>query len=289
MIYSSRLLAIMRLLLFTMAILLFIPIVMPSLWFVPQKSKYWREKMLMRFHRLCLRIIGIKVVIKGEMSPHRPTYFVCNHLSYIDIILLGGHIPAAFISKQEIAGWPIIGWLAKIQRSVFLERSRSATTSHKPELQKRLSDGDNLIVFAEGTTGDGNWLLPFRSTLFAVVEEVVPGQELWVQPMTLAYTKLDGTALGRDIRPFIAWYGAMTFIPHMWFFMGMGKLTAQIEFHTPQPAHKFSTRKEWSDYCFNCVQAGYEHALAPRAAAKKPQSQSASSTLPTASPVPSNS
>ena len=284
MIYSSRILAMARLLIFTVTMLLFIPIVMPSLWLAPQKSKYWREKMLVRFHRTCLGIFGIKLVVKGEMAQHRPTYFVCNHLSYIDIVVLGGQIPASFISKHEIAAWPIIGSLAKIQRSVFLERSRAATPAHKPELQKRLRDGDNLIVFAEGTTGDGNWLLPFRSTLFAVVEEEVPGQEVWVQPVTLAYTKLDGTALGRDIRPFIAWYGAMTFLPHIWFFMGMGKLTAQIEFHPPEPAHKFSTRKEWADYCFQIVQAGYEHALAPRAAPKKHQSQSA--TPPASATVP---
>ncbi|MCX8504996.1 MAG: 1-acyl-sn-glycerol-3-phosphate acyltransferase, partial [Alphaproteobacteria bacterium] len=125
------------------------------------------------------------------------------------------------------------------------------------------SDGQNLIVLAEATTGDGNWLLPFRSTLFAVVEEEVPNQEVWVQPVTLAYTKLDGTALGRDIRPFIAWYGDMIFLPHLWFLLGMGKLTAQIEFHAPVPAQKFSTRKEWADYCHKIVQAGYEHALAP--------------------------
>ncbi|MCX8505950.1 MAG: 1-acyl-sn-glycerol-3-phosphate acyltransferase, partial [Alphaproteobacteria bacterium] len=143
MIYSSRILAVTRLVLFTVAILLFLPMVMPSLWLAPQKSKTWREKKLLGFHSLCLRIFGISLVVKGEMSPYRPTYFVCNHLSYLDIVVLGGQIPASFISKHEIAAWPIIGGLAKIQRSVFLERTRAATPAHKSELQKRLSDGDN--------------------------------------------------------------------------------------------------------------------------------------------------
>lgn len=257
MIYSSRLLASFRLGLYVLAIVICVPFITLNLvW----KSR-WMEQVVMRFHRLCGRFFGIKRVIRGEMSTHRPTYFISNHLSYLDIVVLGSEIPASFISKQEIARWPVFGFLAKLQHSLFLDRHRLATASHKRALQERFMAGDNLIMFAEGTTSDGNGVLPFRSSLFAVAETGIAGQELWVQPVTIAYTKLDGIPLGREVRPFIAWYGDMDFLPHFWFFLGLGRLTAEIEFHPVMRLTEHCARKELAEQCYRQVRAAYEMSL----------------------------
>jgi 1-acyl-sn-glycerol-3-phosphate acyltransferase len=217
------------------------------------------------YHRLVCRILGIRVVAaQGELAKNRPLLIVGNHTSYLDIEVLGSLIPGSFVAKAEIARWPFFGWLAKLQRSVFIERRSSKAREHKDEIEKRLLEGDVLILFPEGTSNDGNRILPFRSALFSVAERRVEGEALVVQPVSLAYTRLDGMPMGRSFRPFFAWYGDMELPPHLWQMLGLGIVTAEVIFHEPVTIDRFGSRKALAEHCWRIVSEGLASLLTGR-------------------------
>jgi lyso-ornithine lipid O-acyltransferase len=216
------------------------------------------------YHRLICRILGIRVAAQGEMAKNRPLLIVGNHTSYLDIEVLGSLIPGSFVAKAEIARWPFFGWLAKLQRSVFIERRSSKAREHKDEIEKRLLEGDVLILFPEGTSNDGNRILPFRSALFSVAERRVEGEALVVQPVSLAYTRLDGMPMGRSFRPFFAWYGDMELPPHLWQMLGLGIVTAEVIFHEPVTIDRFGSRKALAEHCWRMVSEGLASLLTGR-------------------------
>ena len=216
------------------------------------------------YHRLVCRILGIRVAAQGELAKNRPLLIVGNHTSYLDIEVLGSLIPGSFVAKAEIARWPFFGWLAKLQRSVFIERRSSKAREHKDEIEKRLLEGDVLILFPEGTSNDGNRILPFRSALFSVAERRVEGEALVVQPVSLAYTRLDGMPMGRSFRPFFAWYGDMELPPHLWQMLGLGIVTAEVIFHEPVTIDRFGSRKALAEHCWRIVSEGLASLLTGR-------------------------
>jgi 1-acyl-sn-glycerol-3-phosphate acyltransferase len=216
------------------------------------------------YHRLVCRILGIRVAAQGELAKNRPLLIVGNHTSYLDIEVLGSLIPGSFVAKAEIARWPFFGWLAKLQRSVFIERRSSKAREHKDEIEKRLLEGDVLILFPEGTSNDGNRILPFRSALFSVAERRVEGEALVVQPVSLAYTRLDGMPMGRSFRPFFAWYGDMELPPHLWQMLGLGIVTAEVIFHEPVTIDRFGSRKALAEHCWRMVSEGLASLLTGR-------------------------
>jgi 1-acyl-sn-glycerol-3-phosphate acyltransferase len=214
------------------------------------------------YHRMCCRIMGIKIVRRGSRSGARPTLYAANHVSYFDIAVLGSLINGSFIAKAEIATWPMFGWLAALQRSIFVERRSAQASAQRDEMHRRLQAGDNLILFPEGTSGDGNRILPFKSALFSVAEYQPHGRPLMVQPVSIAYALLDGMPMGRHLRPLYAWYGDMDLLGHAWQAAGLGQVTVVVEFHPPVTIAQFPSRKSLSDHCYRMVARGLSAALA---------------------------
>ena len=223
------------------------------------------ERFPVFYHKLCCRLMGIDIETGGAMSRHRPTLFVSNHTSYIDITVLGALIPGSFVAKTEVAKWPLYGWLAKLQRTVFVDRRRNTSHLQRDQLQQRLAAGDNLILFPEGTSNDGNRVLPFRSALLSVAEASSTDAPLVIQPVSVAYVALNGIPMGHGLRPLVAWYGDMTLGPHLWQFSRLGKITAVVEFHPPVDFKDAGSRKDLTRYCLTAVADGVERALTGRA------------------------
>jgi 1-acyl-sn-glycerol-3-phosphate acyltransferase len=230
--------------------------------FIAIKSRRARHFPL-AYHRLICRLLGIRLVRRGIVSAHRPTLFVSNHTSYLDIEIMGAAVEGSFVSKAEVSHWPVFGWLAKLQRTIFVERAdRAGAARQRDEIRGRLDDGDNLILFPEGTSGDGMHLLPFKSTLFAAAED----ERVVVQPVSVVYRLLDGIPLGRFYRPFFAWYGDMTMGPHLWKMLGLGRLTVVMTFHEPVRLKDLGSRKLLSEHCARIIAEGMGAALAAREA-----------------------
>lgn len=222
------------------------------------------------YHRLICRVLGIEVEIHGAISATRPTLFVSNHISYLDIEVIGATLEACFVAKREIAGWPIFGWLAKLQRTIFVERRSTGVTEERDDLAKRLEEGENVVLFAEGTSSDGNRLKPFKSSLFSVAERTVQECPLTVQPVSVAYTRLDGMPIGRQWRPFFAWYGAMDLAPHLWTLLGLGRLTVILIFHPTLTMADAGSRKALAAACQAVIGRGLEAANSGRLVAPSP-------------------
>ena len=259
-VFGSPLRALVRLLAYGGLTLLLMPVQV----FVVLFDLKFQRTLPIWYHGKCCRILGFRVEVRGPRSTAHPTLYVCNHVSYLDVMILGSLIEGSFVAKSEVARWPLFGWLARLQRSVFIERRGAKAARNRDALNQRLENGDDLILFPEGTSGDGNQVLPFKSSLFSVAERRPNDRPLLVQPVSIAYTRLDGVPMGRYLRPLFAWYGDMEMGGHLWHVAGLGWATVVVEFHPPATIEAYGSRKMLSDYCQGQVTAGMSAALSGR-------------------------
>ena len=218
------------------------------------------------YHRGVARVLRLRIDVDGEPALPAPVLFVANHSSWLDVVILSTIAPVSFVAKSEIARWPGVSVLAKLQRSVFVERRRGRTVENRHSLGARLKMGDNIVLFAEGTAADGNHVLPFKSALFAAAEAPPGGPEPLVQPVSVAYTHLDGFPLGRRYRHRLAWYGRMRIGSHLWNLLGHGQSRARVTLHPAVRLSAFSSRKELAAHCHARVSASHAAALTGRPA-----------------------
>ncbi|HJS32590.1 MAG TPA: lysophospholipid acyltransferase family protein [Alphaproteobacteria bacterium] len=263
---GSSLRALARLLLYAAATLPLMPL---QAVFVLLGSRLAR-RLPVAYHAACCRLLGLARRIEGEISSDRPTLFVANHTSYLDITILSASVETSFIAKREVARWPFFGWLARLQRTVFVDRRVSRVASERDDVARRLAQGDNLVLFAEGTSSDGVFIRSFKSSLFAVAEREFAGRKLVVQPVTLAYTRLDGMPIGRAWRPLFAWYGDMDMVPHMFRLLGLGRIDAELIFHPPVTLAEFASRKSLAEHCERTIRSGLAAVNAGRTAPLRP-------------------
>jgi len=231
-------------------------------------GKYWL-KFARGYWRWMIRMTGMRIRIHGEVPETGPTLVVSNHSSYFDIFVLGSLLLGSFVSKSDVAGWPGVGFITRLGRTVFIDRNRHGSDKERNVVRDRLEEGGILVLFPEGTSNDGNHVLPFKSTLFAVAETSVTGADgiarpVVVQPVTVAYSGLDGLPMQRAFRPFYAWYGDMTLVDHMFNALGLGNLTVDVIFHAPTSIENFTNRKTLSSHCQNVIQKGLGLALTGR-------------------------
>jgi 1-acyl-sn-glycerol-3-phosphate acyltransferase len=233
------------------------------------------------YHRMCWRILGFRVEVKGAVSDQHPALFVVNHTSYLDFTILGGLLKTSFIAKAEVARWPLFGTLARLQRTVFVDRRAPKAKAQGSQIARRLAAGDDLVLFPEGTSSDGMRVLPFKSALFGVAEISSGDRPIVLQPVSIAYTRLNGLPMGRFYRPWIAWYGDMEMASHLWALLGLGTITVSVEFHPPIAAGAYPSRKALCEACHRIVSRGVAAALSGRE--PTPELLAATAGLPVAS------
>lgn len=221
-----------------------------------------RRSLPLMYHRGCLRIFDLRLTVIGAPSTERPTLFVSNHNSYLDIEVLGALIAGSFVAKSEVSGWPLFGLLAKLQETVFINRNARQDAGRQGEsMTARLAAGDSLILFPEGTSSDGNRVLPFKTALFAVANTRIDDRPLTVQPVSVTAVAMDGIPLGRTLRPVYAWYGDMDLAPHLWQLAKLGGIALVVEFHPPLTAEAAGSRKALAEVCWRAVRGGVAHAV----------------------------
>jgi lyso-ornithine lipid O-acyltransferase len=234
---------------------------MPVQWAGLALGCRWARTLPIFYHRWCCRMLGFRVHLIGRPTAERPVLFAANHVSYTDITILGSLIPGSFIAKAEVADWPFLGWLAKLQRTIFVDRQILNAATQRDAICERLVAGDALILFPEGTSGDGNRPLPFKTALFGAAEKRGDVGPVVVQPVSLAYTRLNGIPIGRSFRPFFSWYGAMGLVPHLWRMIGLGMVEVVVQFHPPTFLADCGSRKALAGYCRARIAGGMAGAL----------------------------
>ncbi len=229
-------------------------------------ARFGRDGLALRvpllFHRGVLALIGVLVEVRGcPVTDRRPVLFAGNHISWLDIPVIGSVLPVSFIAKSEVRDWPVFGLLARLQRTVFVERRAVRTRHHRDEMQRRLDGGGALVLFAEGTSGDGLRLLPYKSAFFSVAEPRGNGA-VPVQPFTLEYTRIGGYPATRRHMPLVAWIGDMTLGAHILGVLANRPITARLTFHEPVYWPQFSGRKELAGYCHACTGSAFRQPAA---------------------------
>jgi 1-acyl-sn-glycerol-3-phosphate acyltransferase len=214
------------------------------------------QQIPMLYHRGCCRILGFRIECHGMPVRSSPVLFVSNHTSYLDISVLGSLLAGSFVAKSEVASWPLFGLCAKLQRTVFVDRRRGSTGAQRDDIARRLEQGDNLILFPEGTSNDGNRVLPFRSALLAVAEAPVGDRPLAVQPVSIAYARHSNMPMGRFLRPCYAWYGDMGLMAHIWRVLSLGPATVVVRYHAPVTIAEHPDRKALTRYCHQVIVEG---------------------------------
>jgi 1-acyl-sn-glycerol-3-phosphate acyltransferase len=222
----------------------------------------------MHFHRLALKALGVRVTMQGTIPAERPLMLAANHVSWLDIVVLGSLMPLCFVAKAEVAGWPVFGTLARLQRTVFVDRERRGKTADTAaEIASRLSGGDAMVLFAEGTTSDGNVVLPFRSALVGSARAAIDGEShthVLVQPVAIAYTRLHGLPIGRQWRPMVSWIGEVDLVPHLLAIAREGAVDVTVTFATPIPFDRDGDRKRVTAAAETEVRRMMAHALTGR-------------------------
>jgi len=234
-----------------------------------------------RYHRFLCRLFGIRVIAIGAPVAAEGVLIVANHTSYFDILVLSSLAPVSFVARSDVASWPLFGTLAKLQETVFVERSRRSQTGEaRDQIRERLLAGDTLVLFPEGTSDDGNSVLPFKSALMGAVEAEIGIDEhgrvrhVPVQPVSITYVGLHGLPMGRENRPLFAWYGDMDLVPHLWEALKTGPIDVVVEFHPPMSVDNVGGRKQLAVAAEAIIRRGQMRALAGVATENSPTPES---------------
>jgi len=209
------------------------------------------------WYRACQKICGLRVRVHGAPSVRDRTLFCANHVSYLDIIVLGALADARFVAKKDVATWPLFGLLAKLADTLFVTRDRRAALGDCAELKDALDAGHKLFLFPEGTSSNGLSVLPFRSTLFAAVEPQRTQPDVVMQPVSITYARYaDGRKLKGELTDLYAWYGDMTLAGHLLSVFGLKGCVIDVTFMpTIRPA-AFPDRKSLASACERAVRQG---------------------------------
>ena len=207
------------------------------------------------------RLCNLRVMVTGRPVGRPGTLYVCNHVSYLDIPVLALLTDAAFVAKDDVAGWPLFGLCATLYRTVFVRRDAREALDQRAAIAGRLAAGDSLFLFPEGTSSDGTRVLPFKSALFAVAEGSEGAEQPPVQPVSIAYTRYaDGRPLDCGLQALYAWYGDMTLLPHLVSVFGLRGAMVEVTFHAPVRAGDFTNRKGLAAHCRERVTDGVTRA-----------------------------
>ncbi|MEK7780789.1 MAG: 1-acyl-sn-glycerol-3-phosphate acyltransferase [Verrucomicrobiota bacterium] len=186
-----------------------------------------RSRWLQWCSRRTLRVFAVPTNSTGP--PPQAGLLVSNHLSYLDILVLVSLTPAVFVSKSEVKNWPVFGWFASLAGTLFVDRTRrSDVTRMNALIENSLAAGNVVVLFPEGTSWNGNEVLPFKSSLL----EPVVGTRHPISVGFLQYSLADG-----DPANDVCYWADMTFFPHLVKLMTKREIQAQVRFAAvPQPA-----------------------------------------------------
>lgn len=203
------------------------------------------------FLRATTRALGVRVKVYGTPI-RKDVFYVANHLSWIDVPILGGITGTAFVAQDGVRSWPLIGWLAAINRTIFVSRTdKLNVASQVAELREAITVNWSVALFAEGTTSDGRGLLPFKPSLFATLAP--PPKELLIQPVLLDF--------GR-VGPDIAWIGTETGWESAWrAFSRDGTYEVGVHFLEPYDPGLLADRKEISSWARASIAAALSRRL----------------------------
>lgn len=211
---------------------------------LPRHRSFARAQVQRAWARAVCMVLGVRIDLRDatcRLSSVRGCFVVSNHVSYLDIIVLAATMPCAFLSKQEVRTWPLLGWLATLAGTVYVDRgAKRSALGAMERIEELLAHGVHVIVFPEGTTSDGSQVLPFKSTFFDLPSRLmVP-----VLPVAVRYVGVDGERLPAGERSPLAWFGDAPLAPSVWQVLGMQSIDVRVACAKALDATSGADRKE---------------------------------------------
>jgi lyso-ornithine lipid O-acyltransferase len=239
--YPLRLSCYVRAFALVLMIALFVVIGSPLQWISLNLRLFPSRWLPQLFHRLATSILGINIVQTGNYHKNAPCLIMSNHVSWSDILVMGACGPMRFIAKSEVASWPLFGFFARLQRTIFVERGKRSTIPRvNQKIAEAMAQHDPIVLFAEATSSNGTRIHPFRSSharAAAQAAEAHPHKTAYIQPVAIYYRGRWGMPLGRHERADIAWYGDMDLVPHIWSIICQAPIECHISFGEPIACH----------------------------------------------------
>ncbi|KKB08335.1 hypothetical protein VE26_14820 [Devosia chinhatensis] len=199
------------------------------------------------FHRLGCLFLGLRVTVIGTPSTGRPTLMVSNHISWTDIVALGSVANVTFVAKREVGKWPFVGMMADLQRTIYADRTRRSETGRTARaMGEHMAGGNAVLLFAEGQSDIGTHVLPFRSALIGAAQHAMieaGARDVVIQPVTIAYTRLQGLPVSRNERSLIAWIKSKSVRQNVREILSGPVKDLTIAFSTPMPLSQSDDRK----------------------------------------------
>ena len=209
------------------------------------------------FHKLACWFLGLRVTVIGRPETRRPTLLVSNHISWTDIIAIGSVADVTFVAKSEIDAWPVVGFMASLQKTIYVDRTKKgAARRTSAEMASRLADGGAVLLFAEGQSDTGTHVLPFRSALVGSAQAAMVeagAADVVIQPMAVAYTRLQGLPLSRNERSQIFWVKSKSVKQNIRDILTGGIKDVVVAFGTPMELDHGADRKAVTKKCENKV------------------------------------
>ncbi|QNT79068.1 lysophospholipid acyltransferase family protein [Entomobacter blattae] len=218
---------------------------------------FWKKVCTM----LGLKVRVIGAPIRNYKAKGRPVIYISNHSSWLDVPVLGASVYACFVAKEEVGTWPIISTISRLGRTIYVSRQRGTTGRERDTMITRLQEGDNLILFPEGTSSDGSRVLPFLSSFFSIAKTFSKEEKLQritplLQPVSIVYDQLENLPVGRRRRSIFAWYGDMELAPHFWKLGQWRNMRTTVLLHPPIDPDLFSSRKALAITAWKAVDEG---------------------------------
>lgn len=199
------------------------------------------------FHRIGAAFLGLKVTVLGRPVMGKPVLIVSNHISWTDIIAIGSVTDVTFVAKKEVESWFFVGFMASLQRTLYVDRTRRSDARRTTrEMAKRMAAGGAVLLFAEGQSDVGTHVLPFRSALVGAAQHAMEdagAKEVLIQPLTVAYTRLQGLPVSRNDRSLIAWIKSKSFKDNIREILTGGVKEVTVAFGIPRPLAHGADRK----------------------------------------------
>jgi 1-acyl-sn-glycerol-3-phosphate acyltransferase len=189
-----------------------------------------------------LKLIGLKVNRYGLSPEELDAHYlvVSNHQSYLDIIVVASVFPALFVAKREMRSWPILGWLARLGGTIFIDREDAHSgVSCAYQASRLLRHGISVQVFPESTTGDGDRVLAFNGLFFASAIRA----QAEILPLAINFQFINGRPLDNQTRDLLYWYGEMEFVPHFWKLLQIDSAEVSVTIHQPVKASRLHKAK----------------------------------------------
>lgn len=192
-------------------------------------------RMTRAWHRCVCWLLGIKISVYGaNVLSEKQVLYTSNHLSSCDIYVIGAVRDLVFVSKDDVARWPVFGFLAKLQKTVFIARNRAGIRQAQERMLERMEQGHDLVLFPEGTSSDGQQVLPFKRALIPFDPSID------IQPVAIVLTHIDGQAVTTLAqRDRYAWYGDMGMMGHLWGLFSGRSIHLDLHFLPPLNAADF--------------------------------------------------